>query len=101
MFREFDMQRVKETLEKLCAEANKREQEECEKNEKKKIDEEEKAKEDSLRKAKEEDERKKLEEREKIKQESDFERKSKVVELKSNSRVIPRALIVRDLMFNP
>jgi len=67
--------------------------------ERKKRDKEEKAKEDNIRKAKEENERKDFEAREKLKKESEFERKSKVVELKSNS--ISRELIVRDLVCNP
>jgi len=79
--REYEKKREKEELEKLCA---KREQEEKEIKEKKKRDEEEKAKEDNIRKAKEENERKDFEAREKLKKESEFERKSKVVELKNN-----------------
>ena len=67
--------------------------------EKKNKDEEEKAKEENIRKAKEENERKDFEAREKLKKESKFERKSKVVELKSNST--SRELIVRDLVCNP
>jgi len=86
----------REKLEKLHA---KREQEEKEIKEQKKRYEEEKAKEENIRKAKEENERKDFEAREKLKKESDFERKSKVVELKSNSTL--RELIVRDLVCNP
>jgi len=92
------MQRVKEKLEKLCAEKKKREQEEYEKIEKKKRDEEEKTKEENLRKAKEENERKELEEREKIRQESELEIKSQVVELKNISK---DKWELRDLVYNP
>jgi len=94
--REYENKREKEELEKLCA---KREQEEKEIKERKKRDEEEKAKEENIRKFKEENERKDFEAREKLKKESEFERKSKVVELKSNST--SRELIVRDLVCNP
>jgi len=87
----------KKKLEKLRV---KREQEENEIKERKKRDEEEKAKEESLRKAKEENERQDFETREKIKQESELERQSKVVELKSISNE-KREVIVRNLVFNP
>jgi len=94
--REYEKKREKEELKKLCA---KREQEDKEIKDKKKRDEEEKAKEENIRKAKEENERKDFEAREKLKTESEFERKSKVVELKSNST--SREIIVRDLVCNP
>jgi len=93
---EYEKKREKEELEKLRA---KREQEKKQIKERKKRDEEEKAKEENLRQAKEENERKDFEAREKLKKESEFERKSKVVELKSNST--SRELIVRNLVCNP
>jgi len=84
----------------LCEEKKREQKEEIEIKEMKKREEEEKAKEEYIRKAREENERKEYQEREKLRQEQEFERQSKVVEFKRNSKA-KREIRIRELVFHP